>query len=937
MVEMFFFLRFKSQLQRIRPDLIPRLEETVVHAAQEAGGKITGDHSLIRVSFDENSLGFWLDILLCIETVIQATEGAATDLYGYSLLLGKAAAETPKSLCRFLSGGDGGVFLDQAATKALGPYAAVEEQGHWTAGANRYGMGQFSRLKEIKILVPTIRPDLSLQENGIRLSDMGQRPAVFIANQSFEGKRDKLYFRVAGFVNNSDENFFPLFVRFGSGGLNALTDAWASWMRPSDHKPIDRRSTDRKSTDRKPIDRKSENRKLDEEINEAWKFLFRERFRDKPSSFAIRTASRFFKLLLTLYRNLAQDEGKTPVIILENIQTADQTLITIIMESLRGWQDFLLLATCTGEIDDASMERWRSLLPQLPKSSGSAEAPQRLPDLPPELWEIAYACLLFGRYFPVDLFPRLFAEAGKSPLMISRAFSLLHTMRIFDTPLDPRPWHRDFQSRAEIMLGERKNAVRSIVRSRLLAWVNAKKINPCLRLLRIIQELNSAEKIDDHLLLRAIQCEISGVDRNVSENAGFYSISETIAGAKRAPVIRYILETSLALHSGNIKTIHAAFSGQPPHCSAFPLLKAQALINQSLYYLGMRKHESAVEAVKESTILCQGSGDPCLSHAYRLFALANLLQQRIGETINYLSFALENAAKSGGFQDIGMAAYYAASVQLLYGNLSRSRTLAEKAHRHFLKAGNPEWADRSRFLEGRVAFETGSYRQAIDIFEDIRQNPEGDHAPDKDGMLEAWAYRARVCCQSPSVPKPANGGRDAELFEIEALCLRGDFSAVAERSGIFAGSSDSRPSADGVPSSSTGENFLCIERPDWHSGFAQCELLYFSWNELKERILCAYQSLAGGKEAMNTMQQVLRSRQFPEIDPCDTFYYYAWYRVLEQTGSSQVDISTAVSVAFKRLQSRAGRIDDIEIRRQYLTQPYWNKALGQAAKEFKLV
>jgi hypothetical protein len=58
---------------------------------------------------------------------------------------------------------------------------------------------------------------------------------------------------------------------------------------------------------------------------------------------------------------------------------------------------------------------------------------------------------------------------------------------------------------------------------------------------------------------------------------------------------------------------------------------------------------------------------------------------------------------------------------------------------------------------------------------------------------------------------------------------------------------------------------------------------------------------------------------------------------LKLTDSSQVDISTAVSVAFKRLQSRAARIDDAEIRRQYLTQPLWNKALEQAARELKLV
>jgi DNA-binding PucR family transcriptional regulator len=96
-------------------------------------------------------------------------------------------------------------------------------------------------------------------------------------------------------------------------------------------------------------------------------------------------------------------------------------------------------------------------------------------------------------------------------------------------------------------------------------------------------------------------------------------------------------------------------------------------------------------------------------------------------------------------------------------------------------------------------------------------------------------------------------------------------------------------------------------------------------------------SPANGEEAMRTIQHILRGNQSPEIDPYDVFFHYAWYRILEQSGANQVDISTAVSVAFKRLQSRAARIDDSETRRQYLAQPRWNKALEEAARKLKLI
>jgi hypothetical protein len=85
------------------------------------------------------------------------------------------------------------------------------------------------------------------------------------------------------------------------------------------------------------------------------------------------------------------------------------------------------------------------------------------------------------------------------------------------------------------------------------------------------------------------------------------------------------------------------------------------------------------------------------------------------------------------------------------------------------------------------------------------------------------------------------------------------------------------------------------------------------------------------------MERIMREERLPEMDPWDAFYFYAWYRVLEESGAAQVDMNTAVSMAFKRLQRRASRIDDPKIRQAYLTQPRWNGALSLAAKEHKLI
>jgi tetratricopeptide (TPR) repeat protein len=939
MVQMAFFLRFKHQLQRTRPELVPHLEEMTVQAVKEAGGKMKRNRSLVHAQFDENTLGFWIDILLLIETLVQTMETAAADLYGYSIVLGLDVPESPESLCRFLAGRvesaskeglpsrEGGVFLDRAAAMALQPYIAIEESGDWTLH-NKYGAGAFVRLKEIRIFIPKAKAGPLLWESSTKITNLEQQPAILVTNQSFEGKRDKLYLRVAGYANTGNEGDFPsLFIRFGFGGLNAITDCICQ--------TVGIQINGLQNYNLKALWMESE------AMAGSREFLFRQRLNDTPSSYAIRTAGHYFDSLLTMYSKLAGSEEKTPVVILENIHSAERAAADIVIESLGKRKNFLLVGTCAGQLNDTATEKWGALFPQLLEAGTEELSYQGLPNLSPELWEIGYACLLLGRYFPPDLFPKLFEEMGKSPMVFSRAISLLYAFGVIDTQLDPRPWHWDFQRHAEAALGERKERIRALVRSRLLAWVAQRKIDPCLRLLVILQQIGGNGDIHDSLILRAIRHELTGghtakleglCNRPGLGRSGVLSGGTlgTLTGPYRAPVLRYITETSLALNSGSAQNIRNVFINPLPECPTSPLLKAQALLNQSLFFLGQRDGESAVEATKEAVLLCQKGGGAqaaggCLSQAYRLFALASLLRRRIGETIDYLGFSLENAAKSGDSQDIGIAAYYAASVQLLYGNLSRSRILTEKARRHFLKAGNPEWADRSRFLEGRLAFEIGSYQQAIDCFDDIRENPEGDNSTEKTNLLEAWACRARVCRRGGFAQtfnsELVGGGYDANLFELEALCLAGDYPKAAEYS-------------VGPPS---GEEFFCIERPDWRSGFAQCELLYFSWNDLRDRMLCAYHALAGSEEAARIMQRILRSGQFPEIDPCDAFYHYTWYRVLEQTNADQVDISTAVSVAFKRLQGRAARIDDVEIRRQYLTQPYWNKALEKAARDFKLV
>jgi hypothetical protein len=934
---MLFFLRFKSQLRRTRPGLVPRLEEAVVRAVENAGGKITGDRRLLTAAFNGDSLGFWLDILILIETLARDLEGASADLYGYSLVLGRDLdnpAETPQApeaFCHFLAGGSrgGGVFLDPTAGEGLFPYVNVEEPERWTsswmnpqgaADAGNFRAAAFCRLEGIKTYAP------SAEINSLRKSvvhSLGHKPGGLIGRRStlllgpaFAGKRGGLYQygeKLAGDIP-------PLRVRFGGGGLTALTDAWAP--------PIQSLA--------------GTGTAAAAEISRIWEFLFRERLREDLSVFVIQKARRFLTLLLECYTAAARRKGRPPVLILENVHLAEQTAADLFIEvygGLKGTPGLVTLGIFDESGDDKdkieeNIKKWEKVFHRMLRPTIGGEEPRQLPPAPPELWEIGYALSLLGRYFPDSLMIRLFEEEGKNPVMISRAVSLLSALGFIDAPRESRPWMDDFDAQAETVLGERGERARTLVRRRLLAWVEHQKISPCFRFLMILTELGGAEHLTDSLILKSIISDLVNGTAAGIEQARNKELLQSIAGPERTGVLRYIFETTRALIADNTEAIRAAFTNPPPDCGGFPVLKAQALTNLAAYHLGLRDNASAMETVKEAILLSQRKNDGCLARSYRLFSLVSLSKQQTGETIDYLGFAMENAEKSGDYHELGVSAYYAATAQFLFGNVSRAALLARTAREQALALGCSEWADRSRFLEGRFAFETGRYQDALEIFETLQretQNAAGDPPPEKERLLSAWAYRARVYFQNPLSPKPADSGHDADLFEVEAAYLAGDYQKTVELAGAL-----TNPHSE--------ENFLYTEQPDWRSGFAQCELLYFSRGELWDRMICVYHSLAlcrisaaGGEEAMYNMQRILKNEQLSEMDPWDAFYFYAWYRILEQTGAGQVDMNTAVSMAFKRLQRRASRIEDVETRRQFLFQPRWNSALSLAAKEFKLI
>jgi len=912
MINILYYLKFKSQLRRTRPDLVRQVDESLVRAIVDAGGKITADRFVISAVFNEEAIGFWLDMYILIENLKKTVE-TSSEFFGFSLVISGKPSDTPELLSRFLAN-HSGIFVDEKVADKLMPYAYFEKPADWLKNIKnrKYGCGSYYRIKELKFFKKTTNYDLDLQDNVLSILEQNKRKNLLILGHSYFQTRGA----ITRFREDLNDDFPSLKICFESIGLGSLVDVWSLGVRSL---------AGGQST---------------EEIDNLWEFLFCERIRDEVSEYVSRCVKRFLLLVFNFYMDAADRKDKSPVLELENIHLAEANAMNILLDALAEFinknnKKLLILGTGEDNISPDRMTRWENIFSNINYINDIKVDSLYYPKLSLDLWEIIYAISLLSRYFSPELFQRLFEEDNKNHVMITRAFSILHSLGIIDSLREPRLIKRHYEEYAVKVLNEKTSRVKVMVCNRLLSWAFRRNINPCFRLLLIIAELDGAKKIDDLLLLKSFSSDIVNKTTAAIETAMNNGQFDDLV-TEKASAIRHIFKTSKALLSGYEVDIENAFINTKldnliSDCDSFPVLKSQILVNLCGYYLGRHDEKEAAEKAKEAILLGQSKDSFCLPKAYRLFSLVCLSKKQVNETIEYLGFALANAEKNGNNHELAISAYYAAAAQFLYGDVYKAAYLARKSVEQSLSAGHPDWADRSRFLGGRIELELGHYSEALNIFEALLNEPFGSMTFEKESLLEAWIYRAKIYFQDPRIPKPERVNYDTDLFEIEASYLSGDYEKTAELSASLV-------------NPFTKENFLYIEQADWRSGFAQCEHLFFTQGEIQNRMITLFHSLAlsrlspgGSEEAVQGIQQILRDERLCEMDPWDAFYFYAKYRILEQTNASFVDMSTAVSMAFKRLQRRAGRIEDIETRRQYLNGPRWNHELSMAAKEFKLI
>jgi hypothetical protein len=184
MIQTHFFLRYHSQLSRIRPELVTHVEEICSDAARAAGGRAKKGRRLLSAAFDENSIAFWLDMLICLKTIDAALKEGERELYGWSLcLMMDETGLSPEETGRILSGGRGGIFCDSGAREALGPYLVFDEEASSLTGFHRLASFRDHPLPEEKKF-PLRRKLMTYLEK--------TQGNVLLAGPALSGKRDAL-------------------------------------------------------------------------------------------------------------------------------------------------------------------------------------------------------------------------------------------------------------------------------------------------------------------------------------------------------------------------------------------------------------------------------------------------------------------------------------------------------------------------------------------------------------------------------------------------------------------------------------------------------------------------------------------------------------------------------------------------------------------------
>ncbi|AEJ19250.1 tetratricopeptide repeat protein [Gracilinema caldarium] len=482
--------------------------------------------------------------------------------------------------------------------------------------------------------------------------------------------------------------------------------------------------------------------------------------------------------------------------------------------------------------------------------------------------------------------------------------------------------------------------VNSIVQERLRESVSKHELLPSMGLL--VCYIGVEGNADPDFILDCIIHDLQNdyfveLDRSIQSERLIQLI-----GNELFPALYYILITDHLVTTGSPQDLLNAVHNTVPSTISNNRIKAFCHINAALLNLVSGDLGVASENIKTALLLLQDyKNKQGLEKVFRIFGLLKLAQHNIEDSIEYLTFALDSAQECANTCERAYSSYYISVAYFLQGNFPRAIFFINMAIQLFHNLDNQQWEEKSLFLLGRLQFSLGNYEKALEAFDLI-------HGVD---IASLWRLRATLYA---SIGNTIAMKRIAEsyatlhiqdpMLEIELHFFLGNYEACSRR-------------CDAMLMSEPVSLLRVTEQVDWTDGYAQIESLLFPRRDFLYRHAICFRALSQSTlypedrtiiamldKLINDLKPINNSGMYESggyeariFDPYDVFYYTCYYLVLQRLDSTEIDRATALSSAFKRLQKRASRIEDAEIRRHYLTANYWNGLLSSAAKLHNLI
>jgi tetratricopeptide (TPR) repeat protein len=367
-------------------------------------------------------------------------------------------------------------------------------------------------------------------------------------------------------------------------------------------------------------------------------------------------------------------------------------------------------------------------------------------------------------------------------------------------------------------------------------------------------------------------------------------------------------------------------------------------LQQGHYYYTQEDSEKSLSYIKDALFSFQKNGDHYGEAVSNIdLGLCLLHSGKVRPALEYFEIARRISYQIGDAYSLIRSSSFEAVAHFVYGNIPRAMRVLEGVLPLTLKESRRDWYLLQRFLEGRISFELGDYEKAGDIFSKGSEYAESSDYLDISERFRTWHGRSLAyggkSSQADKVLLALKESRESLYFLAESAFLSGNNKKAVEYSQM----SDDLilPGVNKDPNKE-----VMGERNLWCDGFSLLEGRLGSLHSQGDTLYCLNNSLRF--YAFGMMDDFVSSEEgFDRLFRNDHNRMYRPYNylhyflnamiVLRKPEKSMEAHLRLLSKAVSELQSYAGRFDDQQVKRSFMTRNFWCRKIIDEAKKQKFM